>query len=353
MALSITTELQSTYYTCDIPNIGIDTDRASLVFTLKVKGKQIFKSTYYASNGKVTVRDILSIIEAYFVQQGYSYQTVNITADDGDEPVTATFHAVYCHFHCISKPAEVFVEENFFTTATSRVVSLNCPQPLAGYYSRGRHSVRVSAMYQLPDGTTKSTGYTESINVPLVGMKTITVNPATIEEELSDALHMDVKLLQFSYEIESRRCHFFIQRTPSTRSFYFWNAFNCKEAVTFFSETVTELETDFSEAVIEHQLAYYDVEHTHTYQTQTGDLLLMQARWLEQFFTSPKIQLAQKINGTNPLVLIADYEHQITDAPGSNNQVNFKWKFADKRLTLNDFSLDDGIFTEPYSEEYV
>ena len=75
-------------------------------------------------------------------------------------------------------------------------------------------------------------------------------------------------------------------------------------------------ETDFSEAVIEHQLAYYDVEHTHTYQTQTGDLLLMQARWLEQFFTSPKIQLAQKINGTNPLVLIADYEHQITDAPG-------------------------------------
>ena len=164
---------------------------------------------------------------------------------------------------------------------------------------------------------------------------------------------MDVKLLQFSYEIESRRCHFFIQRTPSTRSFYFWNAFNCKEAVSFFSETVTELETDFSEAVIEHQLAYYDVEHTHTYQTQTGDLLLMQARWLEQFFTSPKIQLAQKINGTNPLVLIADYEHQITDAPGSNNQVNFKWKFADKRFTLNDFSLDDGIFTEPYSEEYV
>lgn len=99
MALSITTELQSTYYTCDIPNIGINTDRASLVFTLKVKSKQIFKSTYYASNGKVTVRDILSIIEAYFIQQGYSYQTVNITADDGDEPVTATFHAVYCHFH--------------------------------------------------------------------------------------------------------------------------------------------------------------------------------------------------------------------------------------------------------------
>ena len=40
MALSITTELQSTYYTCDIPNIGINTDRASLVFTLRIEIKR-------------------------------------------------------------------------------------------------------------------------------------------------------------------------------------------------------------------------------------------------------------------------------------------------------------------------
>ena len=196
MALSITTELQSTYYTCDIPNIGIDTDRASLVFTLKVKGKQIFKSTYYASNGKVTVRDILSIIEAYFIQQGYSYQTVNITADDGDEPVTATFHAVYCHFHCISKPAEEFVEENFFTTATSRVITLDCPQYLHGYFLRGRHTVSVSAMVQLPNGTVQTKSYTESINALTSKMSTITIKPAEIEEELCNVLRMDVKLLQ-------------------------------------------------------------------------------------------------------------------------------------------------------------
>ena len=353
MALSFITELKTAYYTCDIPNVSVSTDRPSVSFTITIKNKVVFKSTYYASYGQVTVRDIASIIEAYFIQNGYSYQSVRLDIDDGDESDNASFGAVYSRFHCISKDAEEFLLNNFFTTATSRVITLDCPQYLHGYFRRGRHVVSVSAMVQLPNGTVQTKSYTENLNALTAQMKTITIKPSEIEEELCNVLRMDVKLLQFSYTIESRRCHFFIQRAPFARCFYFWNVFNCKEAISFPSETITNLETDYSETVVEHQLAHYDVEHSYSYETHTGDLLTIQTRWLEQFFTSPKIQLAQLINGITPLVLIVEYEHQITDAPGQSNQVNFKWRLADKRLTLNDFSLDDGIFTEQYTEEYV
>ena len=353
MALSITTELKTAYYTCDIPNVSVSTDRPSVLITIYVKNRSVFKSTYYASNGQVTIRDIASIIEAHYIQNGYSMQNVSIGANDGDEEDENGFVAIFCRFHCISKDAEAFLLENFFTTATSRVTTLDCPQYLHGYFPKGRHSVTVSAMVQLPNGTVQSKSYTESLNAVTTRMMTITIKPSELEEELCNVLRMDVKLLQFSYTIETRRCHFFIQRVPFARCFYFWNVFNCKEAIAFPSETITDLETDFSEAVVEHQLAHYDVEHSFSYETHTGELLLIQTRWLEQFFTSPKIQLAQLINGSYPLVLIIEYEHQISDAPGSSNAVNFKWKFADKRLTLNDFNLDDGIFTEQYTEEYV
>ena len=353
MALSFITELKTAYFSCDIPNVTISTDRASVSFTISIKHKVVFKSTYYASYGQVTVRDIASIVEANFIQNGYSYQDVFLDADDGDESTGEVFGCIFSQFHCISKEAENFLMENFFTTATSRVTTLDCPQYLHGFFARGRHTVSVSAMVQLPNGTVQTKSYTESMNALTSKMYTITIKPAEIEEELCNVLRMDVKLLQFSYTIESRRCHFFIQRAPFARCFYFWNVFNCKEAISFPSETITNLETDYSETVVEHQLAHYDVEHSYSYETHTGDLLLIQTRWLEQFFTSPKIQLAQLINGTYPLVLIVEYEHQITDAPGQSNQVNFKWRLADKRLTLNDFSLDDGIFTEQYTEEYV
>ena len=353
MALSFVTELKTAYYTCDIPNVVVSTDQPSVVITIYVKNREVFRSTYYASYGQVTIRDIASIIEAHYIQNGYSMQNVSIGANDGDEEDENGFVAIFCRFHCISKDAEEFLLNNFFTTATSRFTTLDCPQFLNGYFPRGRHQVAVTAVVQLPSGAVQTTSYTESLNALTSKMATITIKPSEIEDELCTVLRMDVKLLQFSYTIESRRCNFFIQRVPSARCFYFWNVFKCKESIAFPAETITQLETDFSEAVVERQHAYYDVEHTYSYEMHTGDLLTAQTKWLEQFFTSPKIQLAQLINGTYPLVLIVEYEHQITDAPGQSNQVNFKWRLADKRLTLNDFSLDDGIFTEQYTEEYV
>jgi len=315
--------------------------------------REFFSTTYYASGGKVLVRDLVSVIETFFIQNNYSYRAIALNIEAGEDVESATLNIIYCHFRLFSKSAESFLTGNFFTTASSRMVTLDCPQYLAGYFGKGRHSVSVSAIVKLPNGSTRAVNYSYSINAITNRVMTLSIIPAEIESELSTSLHMDVKLLQFSYTIGSRRCHFFIQRVPFARCFYFWNAFNCKETIAFPSETITELETDFSEAVIEHRLQQYDVEHSYSYETQTGDLLSNQTSWIEQFLTSPKILLAQTINGENPTVLIVDYEHKVTDAPGNSNQINFKWKFADKRLTLNDFILDDGIFTEQYTEEYV
>lgn len=353
MALSVSTTIEPTYFTCDIPNITIATDRPSVAISVKAKGANIFSSTYYAARGKVTLRDLTAIIETHCVRSAFSVTNVEIVASDGDDSTTMSFTAIYCHFRCISMNASTFLNSAFFTTATNRLTTLDCPEQLSFYTEAGTFDIHVAAMVELPTGTIVPYEYVIRLRSTSARVMSLNCKPASVQKTVADALHMQVRLLQFSVTYGARVCRFFVQRVPEARCFYFWNVFNCQEAIAFPAETVTNLETDYSEAVIGHEFAQYDIEHTYTYETKTADLLSVQTSWIEQFLTSSKILLTKAQNGAYPVVLIKDYEYEHSDAPGKAKSVEFTWKLADKRLTLHEYDLDDGIFTAQYTEEYI
>ncbi|MBO4250560.1 MAG: hypothetical protein J5884_04815 [Paludibacteraceae bacterium] len=350
MALSLSTSIATALFTCDVPNMVITTDRPSVDVALKVRSVTIFSTTYYASSGKVTVRDLSSVLESYFINQNISIASVDFEFQDGEVSDHVSFEAIYCRLRCIGLSAEDFYLNHFLTTSTNRLTTIDCPEYLSCYLTRGLHGGTVTAMVQLPNGSVTTYSYYKNIRALTDRVVSFLIAPADVQAKISTDMNMEVKLLQFTYTLEQRTCRFFIQRVPAARRFFFWNVFNCKEAVAFPAETIKQLETDFSETVIEHRFAQYDVEHTRTFQTQTGDLLSLQTQWLEQFLTSPKIQLAW---GNNPTVLIIEYEHEISDAPGKANAINFKWKLSDQRITLEELTETSGIFTEHYTEEYA
>lgn len=353
MALSVSTTIEPTYFSCDIPNITISTARESVAIEVKAKGTSIFSSKFYASRGMVTLRDLNPIIEAYCVRNGLSVTDISIVATDSDGSTTMSFTTIFCHFRCIAMNASSFLTGAFFTTATSRLTTLDCPELLSFYSEAGTFAFKIATMVQLPNGSITSHEYAKKYQTSSPRVGTVAFKPADIEQTVSQALKMEVKLLQFSVSLGSRVCRFFVQRVPEARCFYFWNVFNCKEAIAFPAETVSNLETEYSEAVIGHEFAQYDIEHAYTYETKTGEMLSVQLSWIEQFLTSPKILLGKAQNGAYPVVLIKDYEYEHSDAPGQAKSVEFTWKLADKRLTLHEFEMNGGIFTAQYTEEYV
>lgn len=353
MALTVSTIIEPTYFSCDVPNITMATTQPSVSVVIKAKSTVIFSSVYYAARGMVTLRDLTSIIETYCVKNGLSVAEIEILATDSDGSQTMTFTTIYCHYRCIAMNASSFLTSAFFTTATSRLTAIGCPEQLTCYLEKGTHSIRIATMVQLPNGNITSYDYAKRLSSASAHVASFSVSPESVQQTAAQAMKMEVRLLQFSVTLGERVCRFFVQRVPDVRCFYFWNVFNCKEAIAFPAATVTNLETDYSEAVIGHEFAQYDIEHAYTYETKTGNLLSLQMSWIEQFLTSPKILLAKAQNGAYPVVLIKDYEYEHSDAPGEAKSVEFTWKLADKRLTLHEFELSDGIFTAQYTEEYV
>ena len=87
MALSLSTSIATALFTCDVPNMVITTDRPSVDVALKVRNVTIFSTTYYASSGKVTVRDLSFVLESHFIEQNFSIASVDFEFQDGEVSV--------------------------------------------------------------------------------------------------------------------------------------------------------------------------------------------------------------------------------------------------------------------------
>ena len=335
MALSITNTFAQVYFTCDIPNLNITTTRSSVEVTLRLNSTIIFTGTYYASSGTVVVRDIASIFESYYLQNNLSLGTAAIAVSDGANSASASFTAIYCRIHCTSVAASDFLSGSFFTTALVRLTTIQCPQYLSCNLANGTHNVTIRMQVQRPNGEILPYAWVRTIYASDESVTTFDVHPADMQARAANLLNIpEAKLLSYTVSLGNRTCSFYVQHVPHSRCFLFRNIFNCQDAIAFPAETTTQLETDFSEALVEHTLMHYDIQHTYSYETKTGELLTAQASFIEQFITSPKIQLNTPVNGQYPLVLISDYEHKISDAPGKSNTISFTWQLADKKLKL-------------------
>ena len=66
------------FYSCDFPDLSISTNYGLANVTIAVNGSTALSTRYYAVSGRVTVRNLVPLVELSMEQQGKSFCTVGI-----------------------------------------------------------------------------------------------------------------------------------------------------------------------------------------------------------------------------------------------------------------------------------
>lgn len=354
MALTVTTSLVGkTFYSYDLDEIKITTNKPYVRVQLKVQEQIVFTSTYYAVGTVVCVRNLSSLFESVMEQMRASLLVFTLIANDNDHETTIPFSVLYCRDRIMDIPASDFLNGYFLTTNLNRLTTMHNVEQLWINlpYSSNYNNVMldIATVIRLPDGSIVDYTYLNQQRVGS-GLVYISVSAASVQDNVR-CTYPGCTLLYFKVTHGSHVCRFYVQPCPSAEVFQFRNNFGCMETVAFPAVTTSKLESEFSEAKVNGQLSHYDVRHSRTYDVETPSLLASQMTWLEQFVTS--YYVVKMVDNLPVRVLIKDYDFEQSNAPGAENKLSFTWQFADGRQTPHRISLRTGIFTEPFNDTFA
>ena len=192
--------------------------------------------------------------------------------------------------------------------------------------------------------------------VDLTGFVSIQVDYDSLKNIVTTNERVEInRLLSIDVRFSNRRMMFYVLHNDNLKIFTFRNSFNVEETLVLPMSTTRKLETESSLAVCGAMQYQYDIEHKRSFVQETGGLLLRQAEWIEQFLTSSEVRYVRDPKGTvsdQPLILIVDYDYELSDELGEWKSLKFEWQFANKRESLT--TLDkDGIFTEQFTNAFA
>lgn len=348
-------------YTSDFADaLVINSNAASVTVEVSDEsGHVLHTSTYYPYADRIEFPDFASLIENYMLQKTMCCGRFSIKMTEPLASITHKIFLIYSSKRVNDITAQNFYKQSFLTTYTSRQTTPDAFEllPLIVNHLPGTKKIIVEVIgtYLLPDGTLAramdQTQYTYSSY-----FSSLTVSPYSIDKQLKTANpSISGRLVMYTIQVENRRCTYFITDAQVTRTFLFRNAFNCLETLNIFTSTTKKLESSFSTAVCGDRLTHYNVEHTQSFEEQTSSLLLQQTDWLQEFLTSPHIQLHRSTNTSsgNTEVLIKSYTFEPSNAPGdSANTLKFEWQFSSRR-GYHALNHSTRIFTEQFTSHFA
>lgn len=356
MALTLNTSIDDRkFYSCDFPDLSISTSYSLVHVEIVVNGSTALDTIYYAVNGLVKVRNLVPVIEQAMERLYKPYCIVGVSIYIANESVSASCEVLLCKARCMATGMEAFVTNSFLTTNPHRLVTVHGEDvisyfiPGSGQYSVG--TFRYDCIVRKADGSIGTYEWVSGRRFAF-GIGYTSISIIDIQDTCSRHFGIECQLLSFRLTFGKRMLQYFVIPCASAKTFRFSNVFGCQEGVTFPCATVSKLESDFSEAMVDGQLMHYDVKHTRTYEEQTAQLLSNQMTWLEQFLTSSSIMLKLP-DGMFADVLIKEYSFEQTNAPGEENTLTFTWQFADGKQTTQRYNIHTGIFTEHYNQVFA
>ena len=356
MALTLNTSIDGKkFYSCDFPDLSISTNYGLANVTIVVNGSTALSTRYYAVSGRVTVRNLVPLIELSMEQQNKSYCLVGVSVSVANESVSASCSVLLCKVKCMTVDVDTFLANSFLTTHNHRLTTLYNEEVLP-FFIAGSGSYSVGTFYftlnvRKNDGSYDSYEYISGRRFGY-GIVTSTISVKELQWACEAHFGSGTQLLSFTLKFNSRLMHFYIVPCASAQEFRFKNIFGCMESLGIPGATISKLESDFSEAMVDGRLQHYDVKHTRTFEVQTAQLLSGYMTWLEQFLTSSFI-MRKLPDGMFADVLIKEYSFEQTDAPGEENTLNFTWIFSDQRETPHRYTYNVGIFTEQFNDIFA
>ena len=349
---------------CHIGTILILTDKEYIDVDISTTEKDyLLSERYYATDGKVTLYDLRSLVEQAMRPHGIVVTNVwfEVYVDTPDEHSDdydrAGFKVIYCDRDIDIYDFEPLLKSHFLTAAASRRVAPESFVFLPFFTFNGElvnYEIFVDYVLKGASGHCWFAGPYQQSTASSDGVWTHTIFCKEIQRQAEDMVGAEIELTAFTVRVGDRAASFFIDKSLSgTRPFYFRNCFNVPDNLFVPAVTTAKTKVDRSLAVLGSVSQFYDANCEQTFDVQSGGLTADECSLVEQMICSNDVRTPYEsatYDGdfdTMRPVLITDSASEIADVPEMPNMVKFTWRYAENRIAQRN-PLGVGIFTEPY-----
>ena len=350
---------------CHIGTISIMTDKEYIDVDISTTEKNyLLSERYYATDGKVTLYDLRSLVEQAMRPHGIVVTNVwfEVYVDTPDEHSDdydrAGFKVIYCDRDIDIYDFEPLLKSHFLTAAASRRIAPNSFVflPFFAYNSElVNYEIYCDFLSSGMPGHCSFKGPYQQSTASSDGVWTHTIFCMEIQRQAEDMVGAEMELTAFTVRVGDRAASFFIDKSLSgTRPFYFRNCFNVPDNLFVPAVTTAKTKVDRSLAVLGSVSQFYDATCEQTYEVQSAGLTADECSLAEQMFCSDDVRTPYEsapddgdFDALRP-VLITDSTSEIADDPEKPNTVKFTWRYASNRIAQHNH-VQDGIFTEPYN----
>ena len=322
----------------------------------------ILRERYYVHDGKVTLCDLASLIEADMRTHRLTLDTYYLelfaSTDDyenGNEDDHAILTVLYCDRFTVCNDVPQFLRENFLITLQVQRITPTATASLSYYADKDEGiAYTIDMTYRISGATySDSFDYNQDRTATVAAIYQVPVPLDIILKTLAlskQTRRADIEIVSLTVTAGQRSATFYVNAVlNSGNAFLFRNCFNILETATFSALTTAKTDVDRSTAIIGGKSEFYNQSTTKSYETTTAPLISDEADWIDQLFTSHEVYRIK--DGTQLPVLITDSSCEIQDGDEKLNTVKFTWRFADNRPAVS-FSSSLDIFNETYNTVY-
>ena len=333
MATNINTGFDSLYLSAHLPeNIYISTDAQSVVITVSVDGDEMFRSTYYPYSGRVTFRNLRSIVEAAMFSQALDYARleIEVRAPNGTSSVVDDVYVIYSDIK-VPQGSEAFINGSFLTTRKSAIIPRDGQLALS-YYAKAFQTSNIyyEIYYKNSYNPNQVLSYKHTISKydsTSTYVKSVRYTHSTFKEIVETAKGGTCTVCCVEIYLGGKEFTLFFTDEQSTECFTFLNAFLVCETAYIYGTNTVKTSVDQSEAVIGRRTQYYDQQVTVKHEVETAALTPDEAQWLTQLLTS-KYVTRQVSSSHSEQVLISDINSEVTDSDKDLTRLKFCWRYA-------------------------
>ena len=348
---------------CHIGTISILTDKEYIDIDITMSSKKLLSERYYATDGKVLLYDLRSLVEQAMTADGSTVNIINFeayvdTPDEQSEDYDRTsLYCMFCSRNLGIDDFEPLLKSHFLTAAASRRVAPDCFVFLPFFAYAGEIMNYEVFCDFLNNGEQDHCSYAGSMQDTTAKENevwTYTIHSFSVTRKAMEIVGHEVELTAFTVRVGDRAASFFIDKSlAGTRPFYFRNCFNVSENLFVPAVTTAKTKVDRSLAVLGNVSQFYDATCEQTYEVQSAGLTADECSLAEQMFCSDDVRTPYEsapddgdFDALRP-VLITDSTSEIADDPEKPNQVKFTWRYATNRINLQNPKSGD-VFTDDF-----
>lgn len=316
-------------------------DKSVNVALCDSRGRVLFSETLYPFGGELTVYELDSLIESALRSDGSSFDVFTLRAGEDSH----IFKVLLCSMAPLSDNMTGWLSENFLSTLNARRLSPTASLALFAFLQEDENAAlsvsgRLKPLNGSNDWIYVSTVIDRDMTASYTGIRQFNIYVPDIAYALFKEAGVsadEYSLISFSVRCSQRSMECFIDDALSSECFYFRNCFGVWDLFSIPMVTVAKSVSELELARFSDMVLAYNRDVAKSYESHTAPLLLCEAEWIEQLFSSHEV-LHMKVPSTRIAdltpVIITDSTCEVSSNPDEPDTASFVWQYDKTRPVM-------------------